>query len=87
MRKATLKDKELITEILHQAFVDITIPNSINFIVKQDEKREKRLRFLMEYLFLTTIELGEVFISDNKKACILISYPHIYKKQQLKISF
>lgn len=79
MLKATIKDKELITEILYQAFVDITIPNSINFVVNQDEKRKKRLRFLMEYLFLTTIEFGDIFISDNKKACVLISYPHLQK--------
>lgn len=79
MLKATIKDKELITEILYQAFVDITIPNSINFVVKQDIKRKQRLRFLMEYLFLTTIEFGDVFISDNKKACVLITYPHLQK--------
>ncbi len=79
MLKATIKDKELVTEILHEAFVDITIPNSINFVVKQDEKRNQRLRFLMEYLFLTTLEFGNVFISDNKKSCALIAYPHLQK--------
>lgn len=67
MRKAAIKDNELITEILYQAFVDISIPNSINFVVKQDLKRKQRLRFLMEYLFLTTFEFGDVFIADNKK--------------------
>ncbi|WP_299108694.1 GNAT family N-acetyltransferase [uncultured Tenacibaculum sp.] len=76
MIKASIKEKELVVDILYNAFVDINFPNSINFVVKQDIHRNKRLRFLMEYLFLKTINSGEIYISNNKKACILLHYPH-----------
>ncbi|KAB1158706.1 GNAT family N-acetyltransferase [Tenacibaculum aiptasiae] len=86
MIKASFSDKELVTDILYSAFVNIKKDNSISFVVKQDSKRNKRLRFLMEYLFLTSFEFGEVFISDNKKACLLINYPHL-QKTTLKNSY
>ncbi|CAL2104234.1 GNAT family N-acetyltransferase [Tenacibaculum sp. 190130A14a] len=76
MIKASIKHKELVTDILYSAFVGITIPNSINFVVKQDKHRNKRLRFLMEYLFLKALDFGEVYISNNQNACILLHYPH-----------
>lgn len=76
MIKANYKDKGLVIDILYHAFVNITIPNSINFVVKQDKQRKKRLRFLMEYLFLKALDFGEIYISNNKKACILLLYPH-----------
>lgn len=76
MIKASIKEKELVVDILYNAFVGINFPNSINFVVKQDIHRNKRLRFLMEYLFLKAINSGEVYISNNKKACILLHYPH-----------
>mgnify|MGYP000126705508 CR=1 FL=1 len=79
MIKASFTDKELVTDILYKAFVTIEIDNSISFVVKQDAKKNKRLRFLMEYLFLTSFEFGEVFITNNKKACLLINYPHLQK--------
>ncbi|WP_408028837.1 GNAT family N-acetyltransferase [Tenacibaculum xiamenense] len=79
MIKATKKDKELIVDILTSAFEPITIPNSINFVVKQDAKRRERLQVLMEYLFNNSLRFGEVFLSDNRKACALIQYPHTKK--------
>ncbi len=79
MIKATKKDKELIVDILTSAFEPITIPNSINFVVKQDSKRNERLKVLMEYLCDNSLLFGEVFLSDNRKACTLIQYPHTKK--------
>lgn len=86
MIKASYSDKELVTDILYKAFTNIKKDNSITFIVKQDAKKNKRLRFLMEYLFLTSFEFGEVFISNNKKACLLIKFPHL-QKNTLKNSY
>ena len=35
----------------------------------------ERMHILMEYLFIRAYYFGEVFISDNNKACILLKYP------------
>ena len=76
MRKASITDKKLVSEILVSAFVTLKENNSINLIVKQDGKRIERMQILMEYLFERAICFGEVFISDNDKACILLKFPH-----------
>ncbi|CAM1358659.1 conserved hypothetical protein [Tenacibaculum sediminilitoris] len=76
MRIATQKDKNLVTKVLHSSFVNITTANSINFVVKQDKNRSKRLLFLAEYMFNIAYSFGEVYISDNENACLLIVYPH-----------
>lgn len=43
MIKADRKDRPIAIEILSKAFDDPTINNSINFIVKNDKYRKKRL--------------------------------------------
>jgi len=74
--KANSKDKEAVIDILTSAFAPLTEENSINLVVKQDDKRIQRMRILMGYLFERAMLFGEIFISDNKKACLLIKYPH-----------
>ncbi|TCI92249.1 GNAT family N-acetyltransferase [Tenacibaculum sp. M341] len=76
MYKATKDDKAIVAKILCSAFEPILIPNSINFVVKQDHKRSKRMKVLMEYLFDTTLLYGDVFLSNSKTTCVLIQYPH-----------
>lgn len=93
MRKATITDKQLVSDILVSAFSSLTDDSSIKLVVKQDEKRIERLQILMEYLFETAISFGEVFISDNNKACILLKFPHTEKvtlktiRLDLKLAF
>jgi len=72
MIRAELKDKDLIADILTKSFND---NKSVNYIVKQDEKREQRLRSLMEYSFDICYLFGDVFLTDNKKGCALIVLP------------
>jgi len=76
LRKANTIDKKLVSEILVSAFSPLEENNSINLVVKQDEKRIERMQILMEYLFERALCSGEVFISDNNKACILLKFPH-----------
>ena len=76
MRIANYTDKNLVAEILVSAFLPLKEKNSINLVVKQDEKRAERMRFLMEYLFEKAFNFGEIYISNNNKACILLSFPH-----------
>ncbi|HBN04516.1 MAG TPA: N-acetyltransferase [Bacteroidales bacterium] len=80
MRKANNEDKPLVIDILTQSFES---NQSVNYVVKQDGKRINRIRALMDYSFEVCKLFGEVFISDDKKACALIMYPE-KKKSTLK---
>lgn len=71
MKKATSEDREKVVAILCEAFIDIRIPNSINFVIKNSGNRYKRLRALMEFQFDVSMLDGSVFLSDDNKGCIL----------------
>lgn len=71
MRLAEKKDKIKVVEILTSSFIDVLIPNSINFVVKNDAKRKERLKSLMEFQFDIALDLGHIFISDDFKGCII----------------
>lgn len=86
MRKASKKDKKLVSDILVSAFLPLKEANSINFVVKQDAKRIERMYVLMAFLFEKAISFGEVYIADNNKACVLLKYPH-KEKTTLKMFF
>lgn len=83
MKKASYEEKNLIIEILTQSF---ETNKSVNYIVNQDKKRYRRIRALMDYSFEVCFLFGEVFISDDKKACALIMYPD-QKRASLKSIF
>jgi hypothetical protein len=72
MIRAEYSDKELIAEILAKSFND---NKSVNYIVKQDEKRKQRLRSLMEYSFDICYLFGDIFLTADKKGCALIVLP------------
>mgnify|MGYP001099436791 CR=1 FL=1 len=72
MKKAHSNDKDLVIDILSRSF-DTNL--SVNYIIKQDAKRERRIRALMDYSFEICTAFGDVFLSDDKKACALIVYP------------
>lgn len=72
MRNANRSDKSLIVEILAKSF-DSNL--SVNYIIKQDGKIRKRIRALMDYSFEVCSAVGDVFLSDDNKACALIVYP------------
>ena len=72
MKKAEYKDKDLIVEILSKSF---ETNQSVNYIVKQDSKRLSRIKSLMGYSFEVCYSFGDVFLSDDNKACALVLYP------------
>lgn len=78
MIKAEYSDKKLVVDILTKSF---DTNQSVNYIVKQDKKRVQRVSSLMDYSF-EVCYLLEMFLSDDKKACALITYPD--KKTTLK---
>jgi ribosomal protein S18 acetylase RimI-like enzyme len=80
MKKASYENKALITEILYQSFKE---NKSVNYIVKQDSKRENRIKSLMDYSFDVCYLFGDIYLSEDDKACALVLYPE-QKKATLK---
>lgn len=70
--KAKREDKNLIITLLVDSFKD---NQSVNYIVKQDNYRLKRIRALMDYSFELCFLFGEVFIAEDHHACALILLP------------
>ncbi|EHQ27503.1 GNAT family N-acetyltransferase [Mucilaginibacter paludis] len=66
-------DKPLVTDLLSAAFNDNL---SVNYIVRQDDKRKQRIRALMDYSFEVCYRFGKVWLSEDRKACALVLYPH-----------
>lgn len=83
MIRAGIKDKELVIDILTKSFDS---NQSVNYIVKQDQKRIQRVRALMDYSFEVCYLFGDVYLSDDKKACALVLYPD-KKRTTLKSVF
>lgn len=80
MIKAETVDKTTVINVLSSSFED---NQSVNFIVRQDEKRQRRIQALMNYSYEICSQFGEVWLSDDKNACALILYPH-QKRTTLK---
>ncbi|HKO80658.1 MAG TPA: GNAT family N-acetyltransferase [Chitinophagaceae bacterium] len=72
MIRATYEDKDHIVNILSRSFDD---NKSVNYIIKQDAKRQLRLKKLMEYSFDICYSFGDVFLTDDKKGCALVVMP------------
>lgn len=72
MKKATYGDKALVKNILSKSFDK---NQSVNYIAQQDELREKRVTALMDYSFEICFNYGNVYLSDDNKACALVLYP------------
>jgi ribosomal protein S18 acetylase RimI-like enzyme len=80
MIKATYADKSLVSDILTSAFDK---NKSVNYLIRQNHNRLLRIRELMDYSFEQCMLFGEVYLTDDRKACALILYPH-QKKQSFK---
>jgi ribosomal protein S18 acetylase RimI-like enzyme len=72
MRRAEPKHHKLIIETLAKAFDGNA---SVNYVVKQGTSREQRIRGLMKYSLSICTAFGEVWLSDDEKACALILLP------------
>lgn len=63
---------KLIVNILSEAF---DLNRSVNYVVRQGKNRKKRIRKLVEYSLKVCTAFGEVWLSDDKKACALVLFP------------
>lgn len=80
MLKANYNDTQLIEELLSKSFEE---NKSVNYIIRQDDKKAQRIRALMAYSIETCTLFGDVWLSDDKNACALILYPQ-QKKTTLR---
>lgn len=67
-----MRNKELIINILLESFSE---NKSVNFVVKQDKMKDKRLRILMEYSYFMSEKFGKIYLSEDKLACALLIDP------------
>lgn len=72
MIAATKNDKAHIVDLLTRAFDD---NHSVNYVAKQDSQRQERIRALMAYSFEVCQRYGEIYLSDDKQACIMLLFP------------
>jgi GNAT superfamily N-acetyltransferase len=70
------EDKNQVVNLLVQSFKDNL---SVNYIVRQDEYKLKRILALMDYSFELCFLFGKVWLSDDRQACALILYPQLKK--------
>lgn len=72
MITASHQDKPRITEILARSFDD---NQSVNYVIPQDAKRDRRIQALMNYSFDVCRAFGDVFLSEDRRACALAVWP------------
>lgn len=70
--KSKKADKGLITELLCSSFYDNP---SVNYLVSDGKDKTHRLRGLMGYAFEQRMRFGEVWLSEDRKACALLMFP------------
>lgn len=72
MNRALYADKKWIVDILVNSFAD---NKSVNYIIKQDGRKLKRIEALMSYSFDLCFRYGEIFVTKDKQGCVLILIP------------
>lgn len=64
--------KQIIVDILRTSFQD---NKSVNFVVRQDGKRESRIEKLMEYSYFQGENFGKIYLSKDQNACAIVLIP------------
>lgn len=80
MTKVDHCDKNRIIDILTQSFLD---NKSVNYVIKQDSRRNQRIQALMDYSCNLCSEFGKVYVNESNKAVALVMYPD-KKKASIK---
>ena len=68
-----MNEKQLIREVLTEAFDQ---NRSVNYVVKQDLRREERIQALVDYSYNICLKCGDVIVNENQTAVSLIDLPH-----------
>lgn len=80
MPKATKQDLPIVIEILWKSFKDNP---SATWVVKQDKKRDLRLKELCRYAVYYSYDREGVYLSSDRKAAALI-YKKNFKREGIK---
>lgn len=72
MIRGTANDKATVIDILSESFES---NKSVSYVVKQDNKKDQRVRALMAYSFDRCLEFGHVWLNESKSGCALILDP------------
>jgi ribosomal protein S18 acetylase RimI-like enzyme len=70
MITADITHKQRVIEMLSACFDN---NKTVNYIVKQDEKRSERVKELIDYSFDACVDSGQVYLSDDANAVIICS--------------
>lgn len=72
MKRVGTNQKSIVVDILSGSFDD---NKSVNYVVRQDEKRALRIRGLMDYSFDVCDAFGDIWMTEDEQACALMLYP------------
>jgi ribosomal protein S18 acetylase RimI-like enzyme len=72
--------KQKVLAILFESFCD---NKSVDFLVKQGQKKESRIKILLEYSYFMGENFGEIILTDDEKGCAILIDPS-KKKTTLK---
>ncbi|MDF2190519.1 GNAT family N-acetyltransferase [Paraflavitalea sp. CAU 1676] len=73
MIEATIHDKDRIVQILARSFEN---NKSVNYVLPGGSDNVFRIKHLMDYSFNMCFNNGNIFLSEDKDACVLTLYPH-----------
>ena len=79
MRKASIFDKDLVTGIISESFIDNP---SVVSVIKNDKRKKQRIVALAKYAFKTAISRDGVYISSDNNG-VAICYRYNTKKESL----
>ncbi|CAL2078675.1 Acetyltransferase (GNAT) family protein [Tenacibaculum sp. 190524A02b] len=82
MKKATLKHTKLITDILTDSFKE---NKSIINVTRDGKNQLKRINKLMKFFFLNAYYNGDVFLSNDEKACLLMLTNGVEHKKSFSV--
>jgi len=77
MRKATKADRKLVVDIISNSFEDNL---SVNWVIKNDRKRMKRISVLAEYAFNTVLRKDGIYVSSDEEGVIMFYKQNAYKE-------
>lgn len=90
MRKTTWQDRDRVVDIIAESFEGNP---SVNWVIKNDKKRLKRIKVLAKYAFSTVQRRGGVYLSSDEQGVILFYKENDYKEgfadyiDQAKLAF
>ena len=64
--------KKQVLDILYDSFYN---NGSVNFVVKQDSKKDQRIKTLLEYSYYKGERFGEIFLSEDETTAAIIIDP------------